>query len=127
QPIHAKKWRSANINITISRSHGHDDLRDFLKQFANANIMICGSAIKFCLVAEGSADLYPRLSPSSEWDTAAAQCILEQAGGGVFTADGKRLCYNKSASLINPHFLAVGDLDHNWQKYLQLFPLKQRE
>ena len=78
-----------------------------------------GSSLKFCLVAEGLADLYLRDRPTMEWDTGAAQCIVEQAGGGVFALDdsapGARLKYNKD-SLRNPHFLCVGDLDGPWRE-----------
>ena len=66
-----------------------------------------GSSLKFCLVAEGIADVYPRSGPTMEWDTAAAHCILDQAGGSVTAADGERLRYNKP-SLLNPGFLAAG-------------------
>ena len=78
-----------------------------------------GSSLKFCLVAEGRADLYLRDRPTMEWDTAAAQCIVECAGGGVFALDestvGTVLRYNKP-TLLNPHFLCVGDLDGPWRE-----------
>ena len=76
-----------------------------------------GSALKFCLVAEGAADFYPRTTPTMEWDTAAAQSILEAAGGGVFTTDGQALCYNKE-DLRNPAFFAVGDPALPWQQWV---------
>jgi 3'(2'), 5'-bisphosphate nucleotidase len=65
-----------------------------------------GSALKFCLVAEGAADLYPRLGPTMEWDTAAAQCIVEQAGGQVTTLTQESLQYNKE-NLLNPFFMVA--------------------
>ena len=65
-----------------------------------------GSSLKFCVVAEGGADLYPRLGPTSEWDTAAAQAVVEQAGGSVVTLDGKPMKYNAKADILNPHFLS---------------------
>jgi 3'(2'), 5'-bisphosphate nucleotidase len=77
-----------------------------------------GSSLKICLVAEGRADLYPRLGLTSEWDTAAAQCVLEEAGGKLIDMAGKPFCYNEKESLLNPHFFAIGAGEHNWQQYL---------
>jgi 3'(2'), 5'-bisphosphate nucleotidase len=73
-----------------------------------------GSSLKFCLVAEGLADIYPRLGPTSEWDTAAAQAVVEQAGGAVLELDGKPLIYNAKKDILNPYFLVVGPRDHDW-------------
>ena len=68
-----------------------------------------GSSVKFCVIARGDADLYPRLGETSEWDTAAGQAILEAAGGAVRTLDGAPLLYGKAAkAYINPHFVAWG-------------------
>ncbi len=66
-----------------------------------------GSSLKFCLLAEGLADFYPRLAPTSQWDTAAAQGVLEGAGGEVLTLDGQPLTYEMRESFLNPHFLAL--------------------
>jgi 3'(2'), 5'-bisphosphate nucleotidase len=74
--------------------------------------------LKFCKIACGEIDLYPRFGPTSEWDTAAAQAVLEAAGGGVFTLDGKPLRYNHKESLLNPYFVAVGDQHIPWRKWL---------
>jgi 3'(2'), 5'-bisphosphate nucleotidase len=68
-----------------------------------------GSSLKICLVAAGDADLYPRLGPTSEWDTAAAQAVLIAAGGSMMDLSGQPLAYNARESLLNPHFLALGD------------------
>ncbi len=76
-----------------------------------------GSSLKLCLVAEGSADLYPRLGPTMEWDTAAAQCIVEVAGGAVEDTNGIRLCYNKS-DLLNPEFVVSGNPPFPWRRYI---------
>jgi 3'(2'), 5'-bisphosphate nucleotidase len=73
-----------------------------------------GSALKICLVADGSADFYPRLGPTSEWDTAAAQAVLEIAGGALTTTDGAALRYNQRESILNPYFLAFGDRSRDW-------------
>jgi 3'(2'), 5'-bisphosphate nucleotidase len=77
-----------------------------------------GSALKACLVAEGSADLYPRFGPTSEWDTGAAQCIVEEAGGGMSDLEGTRLRYNTRSSLVNPPFVTYGDPGLDWSRWL---------
>src|SRR5690606_9640295 len=82
-------------------------------------ILAVGSSLKFCLIAEGSADLYPRFGPTSEWDTAAAQCVVEQAGGRVVTLDFEPLRYNTKTSLLNPDFLVFGDPHHDWASLLE--------
>ena len=69
-------------------------------------------------VAEGLADIYPRLGPTSEWDTAAGQCILEEAGGQLINLQGEPLMYNTKDSLLNPGFIGVGDSQFDWLKYL---------
>jgi 3'(2'), 5'-bisphosphate nucleotidase len=81
-------------------------------------VVTLGSALKSCLVAEGKADLYARLGPTSEWDTAAAQCIVEEAGGLITDTQLKPLRYNTKESLLNPHFLVFGETGHDWSAYL---------
>jgi 3'(2'), 5'-bisphosphate nucleotidase len=78
------------------------------RQFASVETVSMGSSLKICLVAEGRADVYPRLAPTSEWDTAAAQAVLEASGGGLVDLLGKELRYGRKAELLNPHFLALG-------------------
>ena len=78
-----------------------------------------GSSLKSCRVAEGSLDLYPRHGPTSEWDTAAAQCILEEAGGWLMDWELRPLRYNCKPSLLNPSFLAVGDRCYDWPRLLE--------
>ena len=73
-----------------------------------------GSSLKFCVVAEGGADVYPRLGPTSEWDTAAAQAVVEQAGGEVLRMDGKPLSYNEKEGILNPWFVVIGSRDIDW-------------
>ena len=68
-----------------------------------------GSSLKFCLVANGDADYYPRLGPTSEWDTAAGQAILESAGGSVLKLSGEPLRYNLKKSFLNPSFFAINE------------------
>jgi 3'(2'), 5'-bisphosphate nucleotidase len=73
-----------------------------------------GSSLKFCLVAEGTADVYPRLGPTSEWDTAAAQAVVEAAGGAVLDLLGRPLRYNTRPEVLNPFFVARGDPGRDW-------------
>jgi len=77
-----------------------------------------GSALKSCLVAEGVADIYARLGPTGEWDTAASQCIVEEAGGHVTDTRSRDLTYNMRESLINPNFLVFGDDQVDWLQHL---------
>jgi 3'(2'), 5'-bisphosphate nucleotidase len=77
-----------------------------------------GSSLKFCRMAEARLDVYPRFAPTSEWDTAAGQCLLEAAGGVVLTLDGEPLLYNSKESLLNPDFLALGDASLPWRDWL---------
>ena len=70
-----------------------------------------------CRVAEGIADIYPRLGKTSEWDTAAAQCVLQEAGGKIVDLQGKELRYNTKLSLLNPEFIAIADTHHDWLQY----------
>jgi 3'(2'), 5'-bisphosphate nucleotidase len=81
-------------------------IHDLQKKYDQLNIVTAGSSLKFCLIAEGAADLYPRFAPTMEWDTAAGQAIVEGIGGKVINAkSGQVLAYNKE-HLVNPHFIA---------------------
>ncbi len=95
------------LRVVASRSH-RDEKTDALLLRLPPNLVVsAGSSLKFCMVAEGSADFYPRLGTTMEWDTAAAQCVLEAAGGRVVQCDGSPLRYNKD-DRRNPHFFAIG-------------------
>jgi 3'(2'), 5'-bisphosphate nucleotidase len=100
--------------VVGSRSHRGASLDGFLEKLGDYEMHPMGSSLKFCLVAEGVADIYPRLGPTSEWDTAAAQAVVEQAGGSVITLDGKPLSYNSKEEILNPHFLVIGPDDRDW-------------
>ena len=102
------------IMVVASRNHQHPQLVSILSNLGNHKLISMGSSLKFCLVAEGKADLYPRLGPTCEWDTAAAQCIVEVAGGQVVDPHGQPLRYNEKQSLLNPAFLAMGDGENPW-------------
>lgn len=104
---------SSAPKVVVSRWHGAGedqmriDLGNIGVDHARCDFVPMGSSLKFCLVAEGSADIYLRNGPTMEWDTAAAQCVLESAGGSVTDLEGNRLKYNKPV-LLNPGFLASG-------------------
>jgi len=102
------------VRVVGSRSHLGTSLNTFLEILGDFEMHPMGSSLKFCLIAEGRADIYPRLGLTSEWDTAAAQAVVEQAGGQVLELDGSPLSYNKKADILNPHFLVIGAQDHDW-------------
>ncbi|MEW6764265.1 MAG: 3'(2'),5'-bisphosphate nucleotidase CysQ [Pseudomonadota bacterium] len=104
--------------VAVSRSHGSARMQAYLAALGEHAHINMGSALKSCLVAEGTADLYPRLGPTSEWDTAAAQCVVEEAGGHVTDTAMQRLRYNTKDSLLNPEFFVFGDASINWSAYL---------
>jgi 3'(2'), 5'-bisphosphate nucleotidase len=102
-------WR-----VVGSRSHAGDSLTAFLHQLGTHELMSMGSSLKFCLVAEGAADVYPRMGPTSLWDTAAAQCVVEQAGGRVVQLTGEPISYADPSVVLNPFFLVHGKSAVNW-------------
>jgi len=107
------------LRVVGSRSHGNPALDQALEALGPHEMKPAGSSIKLCLVADGSADLYPRLGPTSEWDIAAGQAVVEAAGGQVVRLpDGQALAYNTKAGILNPEFLAYGDpvCFRNWPR-----------
>jgi 3'(2'), 5'-bisphosphate nucleotidase len=116
EAIHCSKTATP-ARIVASRSHVTPALETLLKRLPPHEALNIGSSLKLCLVAEGKADFYPRLGPTSEWDTAAGQCVVEQAGGCVSTTDGQPLLYNHKESLLNPDFLVRGEPDYPWLTY----------
>ena len=111
--------RGETVAVAGSRSHGDPRLTAALGKIGAHELRALGSSLKFCEAARGNVDLYIRYGLTSEWDTAAGQCVLEQAGGAVLTMDGKRLRYNTKESLLNPDFLACGDPDVDWAGLLR--------
>ena len=108
QKLILKEAPSSPLKIAASRSHLSAETKEYIERLTGgkAEMISAGSSLKFCLVAEGRADLYPRFAPTMEWDTAAGQAIIEQAGGLVLSRDtGKPMVYNKE-SLLNPWFIA---------------------
>lgn len=116
-PISVRHQALNPVTVVGSRSHKTGELADYLQRLGQHEIKSVGSSLKFCLVAEGSADLYPRMGPTCEWDTAAAQCVVEQAGGSVTQVDGSPLEYNTKDSYLNPYFLVFGDQTKNWSQF----------
>jgi 3'(2'), 5'-bisphosphate nucleotidase len=104
------------VRVVGSRSHRGSSLDHFLARLGDYDMVPMGSSLKFCVIAEGGADVYPRLGPTSEWDTAAAQAVVEQAGGAVVTLDGKPMSYNRKSAILNPYFLVSGPADIDWLK-----------
>ncbi len=112
--IQVSETSGVPVRIVGSRSHRGSSLDAFLERLGESDIVPMGSSLKFCTVAEGNADVYPRLGLTSEWDTAAAQAVVEQAGGKVLELDGKPLSYNKKSDILNPWFVVIGATDHDW-------------
>ncbi|TMP26475.1 3'(2'),5'-bisphosphate nucleotidase [Pseudoalteromonas rubra] len=100
-----RKDNQGTIQVVGSRSHPSPDLADYLTQFDDVNMVPKGSSLKLCLVAESAADVYPRLGPTSEWDTGAGHAVAKIAGATVTQLDGSPLLYNQKESYLNPYFV----------------------
>ncbi len=116
--IHVRPADKANLVIAGSRSHATERLKTYYEKLGDIELLSVGSSLKSCMVAEGSVDLYPRLGLTSEWDTAAAHCIVEEAGGHLTQIDRSKLRYNTKDSLLNPEFFVFGDNSIPWHQYL---------
>ena len=119
EELHVAARASAPVRVVGSRSHRGDSLDAFLTRVGAHELIAVGSSLKFCMVAEGAADVYPRLGPTSEWDTAAAHAVLTGAGGSVSRLDGEPLRYNTREELLNPFFVAYGPRDRDWLALLR--------
>ncbi len=124
RPIRARtlaetRRRGAPVTVVGSKSHAGERMPALVARieqaFGAATLTSMGSSLKICMVAEGAADIYPRLGPTSEWDTAAAQAVVEAAGGSLLDAELKPLRYNRKDSLLNPDFYVLGDTPSHWQ------------
>ena len=123
QPLQVAKLNQAIApRMLTSSRHRGEKLGQFIDQLAQSfgepEWINAGSALKFCRLAEGKGDIYPRFTPCCEWDTAAGQAVLEAAGGQLLGMDFQRFSYNRRDSLINPHFYAVADSDIDWPAIL---------
>lgn len=120
-PIRVREYGGGVATVVASRSHRGEAVDTFLHNLesreAAAEVRSMGSSLKLCLVAEGAADVYPRLGPTCEWDTAAAHAVVTGAGGRVTDLDGRPLAYNKS-SVLNPWFVASGGGDYPWTELM---------
>ena len=97
----------STVRIVASKNHLNEDTKAFIQKFESHKLVQAGSSLKFCRIAEGQADIYPRLGPTCEWDTGAAHAVLNAAGGKVETLEGKPLVYGKE-DVLNPFFVASG-------------------
>ena len=98
------------LQIICSRSHQNSEtMQEWLSKQKKYSLSYSGSSIKFCLIAEGKADVYPRFRPTSEWDTAAGEAIVHSAGGHVVTASGDSMNYNLKETYLNPNFIVSND------------------
>jgi len=122
QAIHSAALTASSLRVVASRRHGAEALEAMLarlgRHFPDVVLVNRGSSLKFCLLAQGSADFYPRLAPTSEWDTAAAQAVLVASGGAVLGENLQALRYNTRDDLRNPSFLAVADAGADWARLL---------
>lgn len=112
QPIKANRFnmQDSGLRLVCSRSHRGEAVDKYLEQFDQPEIVSMGSSLKLVLVAEGKADIYPRLGPTMEWDTAAAQIVVEEAGGKVLSEETEGpVVYNKE-NLLNPFFIVFGEV-----------------
>ena len=121
--IHSKTLDIKQPIVAGSRSHTDGRMLNFMRNLENnlgvkAELIRMGSSLKICLVAEGVADVYPRLGATSEWDTAAAHCVLSEAGGDIVDEAGLTLCYNSKRSLLNPFFFAKTAGTINWASFM---------
>jgi len=112
--IEVRQPAAEPLVIVGSRSHANPELASQLNRLGPHELISMGSSLKFCRVAEGQADFYPRLGPTSEWDTAAAQAVVEAAGGQVVKIDGSPLGYNQKEVYLNPFFFVFGDPAREW-------------
>jgi 3'(2'), 5'-bisphosphate nucleotidase len=122
-----RSWQDAGgLVIVASRSHGGERLERYVSalesRFGAVARTPVGSSLKLCILAEGRADIYPRLGPTSEWDIAAAHAVLSAAGGDVWAIDGNPLLYNAEDNLLNPEFIAVADRSFAWRDALPQVP-----
>ncbi|WP_367346753.1 3'(2'),5'-bisphosphate nucleotidase CysQ [Stenotrophomonas bentonitica] len=107
------------LQVAASRSHRSAQTQALLDRMGEIEVVAQGSSLKFCRLAEGSLDVYPRLGPTAEWDTAAGQCVLHAAGGAVLSAaTGKPFRYNRRETLLNGDFIALGDTRLPWRTWL---------
>jgi 3'(2'), 5'-bisphosphate nucleotidase len=117
-PLRTRRPATAPLRVAASRSHRDARTEGFIARMGDVEPLGLGSSLKFCLLAEGGLDAYPRFGPTCEWDTAAGQCVLEAAGGIVVDPRGRPLRYNQRDTLLNGDFIALGDPALPWKEWL---------
>lgn len=116
--LRARVPATAPLRVAASRSHRDVRTAEFIARMGEVEPMTLGSSLKFCKLAEGTLDIYPRFGPTSEWDTAAGQCVLEAAGGRVLDPQGRPFRYNQRDTVLNGDFIALGDPALPWREWL---------
>ena len=116
--IQVKTQAAGKLTVVGSRSHSNEATETFVSRLGEVEMISIGSSLKICMVAEGRADVYPRFAPTSKWDTAAAHCVVEQAGGRLTDLQMNTLEYNTKDSLLNPFFLVFGDSSFDWSQHI---------
>lgn len=117
QPLHVRSPATAPLRVAASRSHRDQRTATFIERMGQVEPVGLGSSLKFCRLAEGAIDVYPRFGPTCEWDTAAGQAVLEGAGGCVVDMQGKPFRYNQRDTLLNGAFIALGDTALPWRQW----------
>ena len=117
-PLRVRKPATAPLRVAASRSHRDERTEAFMAKMGDVEPIGVGSSLKFCMLAEGAIDVYPRFAPTSEWDTGAAQCVVEAAGGAVVDPRGRPLSYNQRDTILNGDFIALGDTSLPWRDWL---------
>ena len=120
RPVSTRRPPTAPLRVAASRSHRDQRSNDFIERMGRTEPVGLGSSLKFCAIAQGDIDVYPRFGPTSEWDTAAAQAVLEGAGGCVIDLQGRPFRYNQRDSLLNGEFIALGDPALPWRRWAGL-------
>lgn len=106
------------LRVAASRSHRDSRTQAFIDRMGEAEPVGLGSSLKFCRIADGGLDVYPRFGPTSEWDTAAGQCVLEGAGGALVDPQGRPFRYNQRDTVLNGDFIALGDASLPWRNWV---------
>ena len=121
-PLHVRRPAAPPLRVAASRSHRDPRTEALMAHMGQVDTIGLGSSLKFCRLAEGGMDVYPRFGPTSEWDTAAGQAILEGAGGALLDPRGRPFRYNQRDTLLNGDFIALGDAALPWRDWLQSVP-----
>ena len=116
--LQTRRPATAPLRVAASRSHLDERTAAALERMGDTERHGLGSSLKFCRIAEGRIDVYPRFGPTSEWDTAAAQAVLEGAGGQVIDPAGRPFRYNQRETILNGDFIAFGDPALPWRTWL---------